>query len=63
MVTLPKVGRGFEGVLGNCTFDDYGNRLISDEAFFGWTSVDGVVRFQLVGLYESSSKRVLLNEQ
>jgi hypothetical protein len=62
MVTLPEVGRGFEGVLGNCTFDAYGNRLVSDEAFFGWTSVDGVVRFQLVGLYESSSKRVSLTE-
>jgi ABC-type branched-subunit amino acid transport system substrate-binding protein len=60
--TLPKVGRCFEGVLGNCTFDVYGNRLVSDEAFFGWTSVDGVVRFQILGLYESSSKRVLLIE-
>jgi ABC-type branched-subunit amino acid transport system substrate-binding protein len=60
--TLPKVGRVFEGVLGNCTFDAYGNRLVSDEAFFGWASVDGGVRFQLLGLYESSSKRVLLIE-
>jgi ABC-type branched-subunit amino acid transport system substrate-binding protein len=62
MVTLPKIGGGFEGVLGNCTFDAYGNRLVSDEAFFGWTNVDGIVRYQRVGLYESSSKRVLLNE-
>jgi hypothetical protein len=62
MVSLPKVGRGFEGVLGNCAFDVYGNRLVSDEAFFGWTSVDGVVRYQLIGLYDSLSKRVLLIE-
>ena len=62
MVSLPKVGRGFEGVLGNCAFDVYGNRLVSDEAFFGWTSVDGIVRYQLIGLYDSLSKRVLLIE-
>ncbi len=61
IVTLPKVGRNFAGLIGNCIFDAYGNRLVSDETFFEWVSLDGVVRYQPVGLYESSSKRVFLN--
>ena len=59
---LSKISRSFEGVLGNCTFNEYGSRAQSDMSLFGWAKVDDAVEFQLMGFYNSATRECIIIE-
>lgn len=52
IVVLPSVCESYEGVLGNCTLNEYGDRVSTDYKIYKWTEAG----FEIQGSY-SASKR------
>ncbi len=50
---LPDVSRSYEGVLGNCTLNEFGSRSSSDCAIFEWVKGESGMEFRLVGYYSA----------
>ncbi|MBN2334608.1 ABC transporter substrate-binding protein [Candidatus Bathyarchaeota archaeon] len=52
---LPTVCERYQGVLGDCSLNEYGDRAKTDYRIYEWILVDGEARFDAVGYYDSST--------
>ena len=51
---LPMICSSYEGVLGNCTLNEYGDRVSTDYRVFTWENDGGEVFFKDIGYYNST---------
>lgn len=54
IAVLPNVCESYEGVLGNCTLNEYGDRVSTDYRVYTWENDDGEALFKYVGYYNST---------
>jgi len=55
MAVLPSVCESYEGVLGNYSLNEYGDRVSTDYRVFTWENDDGEVFFKDSGYYNSTN--------
>ena len=60
---LPVICESYEGVLGNCSLNDYGDRVSTDYRVFIWENDDGEVFFKDFGYYNSTNRSFIYYEE
>jgi len=53
---LPMICSSYEGVLGDCSLNEYGDRVSTDYRVFTWETDDGEAFFKDIGYYNSTKK-------
>ena len=56
IAVLPSVCESYEGILGNCTLNEYGDRVATDYRIYTWENNDGEAIFKNIGYYNSTNR-------
>jgi ABC-type branched-subunit amino acid transport system substrate-binding protein len=60
---LPQVCRVYQGVIGNCTLNEYGDRISADYDVYRWIALEGMPHFMKIGHYDSMTKNLRMQAQ
>jgi ABC-type branched-subunit amino acid transport system substrate-binding protein len=52
---LPRVCNEYQGVIGNCTLDEKGDRISTDFDIYRWITQDEKPEFKKIGHYDSET--------
>jgi ABC-type branched-subunit amino acid transport system substrate-binding protein len=54
---LPVICNEYNGILGNCSLNKYGDRVKTDYSVYEWIMMDEEASFEKIGYYNSSTRR------
>jgi len=55
---LPQICREYLGVIGNCTLNNYGDRVSADYAVYRWSIIEENAQFVNIGHYDSETSKL-----